>query len=229
MMSISDYFGDWTQVIDLEMVKGIVNRLKPYGNVLCPSLKDVFKAFKLCPLHKVRCVIMGQDPYCNYIDGHPVATGVAFANAKDFGEKSYSPSLEILMESVIDFSVPHNKIIFDPSLEEWEKQGVLMLNTALSCIKGKTGCHTLLWRPFITSLMTHMSECMPGVVYMLMGSQAQTLRGYINSNQHVLTCRHPSSYSRTHTKMPSELWSKANSILTGMNGYGITWYDEVKL
>ena len=156
-----------------------------------------------------------------------MATGIAFANSLDTQDNSYSPSLEILRESVIDYTIPHRTIIFDPSLEKWEEQGVLLLNSALTCEVGRVGSHYLLWRPFIISLLTNLSKCSSGIVYVLMGSQAQSLEPYINKQfNHVIHIRHPSYYARTKSRMPSDVWQKINNILIGQNGYGIEWYKE---
>ena len=194
---------------------------------ICPLPKNVFRAFHLCPLHSLRCVIIGQDPYFDYYKGKPRATGLAFANVKETPENCYSPSLNILKESVIDFTVPHRHINFDPSLEKWEEQGVLMLNSALSCEKGKPGSHVLMWISFIKSLLTNLSKCSCGIVYILMGSQAQSFESYINhSTNHIIKCKHPAYYARTHTKMPSDIWGRINDILIGQNGQGIKWFEE---
>ena len=222
-MTIQEYFGDWSKVVDLEEANRVIKKLSSSNHIICPQLKNIFKAFNLCPFKELRVVIIGQDPYPQ----KGVATGIAFANSLDTQDNSYSPSLEILRESVIDYTIPHRTIIFDPSLEKWEEQGVLLLNSALTCEVGRVGSHYLLWRPFIISLLTNLSKCSSGIVYVLMGSQAQSLEPYINKQfNHVIHIRHPSYYARTKSRMPSDVWQKINNILIGQNGYGIEWYKE---
>ena len=222
-MTIQEYFGDWSKVVDLEEANRVIKKLSSSNQIICPQLKNIFKAFNLCPFKELRVVIIGQDPYPQ----KGVATGIAFANSLDTQDNSYSPSLEILRESVIDYTIPHRTIIFDPSLEKWEEQGVLLLNSALTCEVGRVGSHYLLWRPFIISLLTNLSKCSSGIVYVLMGSQAQSLEPYINKQfNHVIHIRHPSYYARTKSRMPSDVWQKINNILIGQNGYGIEWYKE---
>ena len=222
-MTIQEYFGDWSKVVDLEEANRVIKKLSSSNQIICPQLKNMFKAFNLCPFKELRVVILGQDPYPQ----KGVATGIAFANSSDTQDNSYSPSLEILRESVIDYTIPHRTIIFDPSLEKWEEQGVLLLNSALTCEVGRVGSHYLLWRPFIISLLTNLSKCSSGIVYVLMGSQAQSLEPYINKQfNHVIHIRHPSYYARTKSRMPSDVWQKINNILIGQNGYGIEWYKE---
>ena len=226
-MSAEEYFGDWYGFLDLKEAGRIMKKLSASNISICPEKKDIFKAFKLCSYHDVRVVIVGQDPYSDIYKNKPRATGIAFANSSDTPEKCYSKSLEVLKESVIDYTVPHRIVIFDPSLEKWEKQGVLLLNSALTCQQGKIGSHTLMWRPFISRFLTNLSTYSTGIVYVLMGSQAQSLESYINPKfNYVLKCRHPAWYARNGTRMPSDIWKEINKILINLNGYGIEWYKE---
>lgn len=205
-MTIQEYFGDWCKVINLTEANTVLKKLVASKQPVYPNIKDIFKDFTLCPLHNLRVVIMGQDPSTS--------------------SSHFSPSLEVLMESVIDFSLPHGSINFDPSLEKWESQGVLMLNSALSCNVGKVGSHALLWKPFIRSLLTNLSLHTNGVVYVLMGSEAQSFESCINSKyNYILKTRHPSWYAKNNQVMPSNLWTNINSILIGQNDYGIEWYE----
>ena len=222
-MTIQEYFGDWSKVIDLKEADGILRKLSASNHVICPQFSDIFKAFRLCPLNSLRVVIIGQDPYPQ----KGVATGLAFANSPETPESSYSSSLEVLKESVINYIIPHRTTIFDPSLEKWEAQGVLLLNSALSCEVGRVGSHTLLWRPFIKSLLTNLSKYHTGIVYLLMGTQAQSLEPYINKQfNHVIRIRHPSWYARNNVRMSSDIWQEINQILIGQYGYGVEWYQE---
>lgn len=226
-MSMIEYFGDWRKVLNLNDVEYLIKNLTSIKEKVCPLPKDVFNAFAKCPYNNLRVVILGQDPYNNYRNGKPVATGIAFANTSDTSEENYSPSLEVLKESVIDYTKYHRNIIFDPSLEKWEEQGVLLLNSALSCIMGKPGSHSLMWRPFIKHLLINLSKYHTGIVYVLMGSDAQSFEMYINKmHNHIIKIRHPSWYARQNIRMPSELWNQINEILIGQNGYGIEWYKE---
>ena len=228
-MTIQEYFGDWCKVIDLTEAERIMKQLSNSRQVICPRIKNIFRAFTLCSLHDLKTIIIGQDPYSDYRNGEARATGIAFGNLPETPKENYSPSLDVLMESVIDFTRPHENIIFDPSLEKWEKQGVLMLNAALSCTLGRPGSHTLLWRPFIKNLLTNLSNYDSGMVYVLMGTEAQSFEHCINPKyNHIIKVRHPSWYIRNHQKMPTDLWYKINEILIAHYGYGIEWYKEYK-
>lgn len=224
-MTIQEYFGDWSEIIDLKEAERIMRNLSLSGVPICPELKDVFRAFRLCSFSKVKCIILSQDPYPNYRNNHPVATGIAFANSSDTPEKNYSPSLKVLRDSLINICPSDKHIIFDPSLESWEEQGVLLLNTALTCEKGKPESHVLVWWHFITYLLTTLSMCRPNLVYVLMGHAAQSLHTSIDDRHNVIIkCRHPAWYARRHEALPSDLWIKINSCLEDYGYSKIEWF-----
>ena len=228
-MSIEEYFGDWTNVVDLKEADRIIKKLSASKYIICPQLKDTFKAFRLCSRNNLRVLILGQDPYNNLRNNKPVATGIAFANSTDTPEDSYSPSLEVLKESIIDYTIPHGMITFDTSLEKLEEQGVLLLNSSLTCEVGKPNSHCLLWRPFISTFLSKLSDYEPGVVYVLMGNQAQSFEHCINhQTNYIIKEKHPAWYARNHMQMPHDVWKQINEIVKGQYNNEIEWYSEYK-
>ena len=225
-MTIDEYFGDWMKVLDRNETMKIMGWLRSINqSTLCPSIKDVFKAFKLCPYNNCRVIFVGQDPYPQ----RGVAQGVLFGNSSNTPEDKLSPSLQIIKESVINFEIPHNFITFDPTLESWAKQGILMINSALTTEVGKIGVHMMKWRPFIIAFLKQMSMINPGIIYVLFGSQAQILEPYINKNNYVLKIEHPAYFARTNKKMPYHIWKDINKILYDLYGERIEWFKEEKL
>lgn len=224
-MTIDEYFGDWMKVLDRNETMKIMGWLRSINqSTLCPSIKDVFKAFKLCPYNKCRVVFIGQDPYPQ----RGVAQGVLFGNSSNTPENKLSPSLQIIKESVINFEIPHNLITFDPTLESWAKQGILMINSALTTEVGKIGVHMMKWRPFMIAFLKQMSMISPGIIYVLFGSQAQILEPYISKNNYVLKIEHPAYFARTNKKMPYHIWKDINKILYDLYGERIEWFKEEK-
>lgn len=220
-MTFEEYFGGWVRVIDtkeLNKVVGQVSLIK--RDLLCPAYPDIFKAFNLCPYNNLKVVMIGQDPYPQ----KDVATGVLFGNKE--GTK-LSPSLEIIKEACINFEIPHNSIIFDPTLESWAKQGVLMINSALTCEMNKVGSHTMMWRPFMTKLLKNLSEWQTGIIYVLFGEQAKTLKPYINKNINIiLEEKHPAYYARQEERMPSTVFEEVSKLTKEKYGEPIIWFSE---
>ena len=223
-MTIDEYFGDWMKVLDRNETMKIMGWLRNINqSTLCPSIRDVFKAFKLCPYNNCRVILVGQDPYPQ----RGVAQGVLFGNSSDTPENKLSPSLQIVKESVINFEIPHNLITFDPTLESWAKQGILMLNSALTTEVGKVGIHTLKWRPFVGSFLKNMSKKNPGIIYVFFGSQAKSLDTYINNNNNYkLFIEHPAYYARLNKRMPSDIWYTVQKLVYNIYGTLIEWYKE---
>ena len=211
-MTVDQYFGRWMQVIDREeltKVSGFIRSRK----AIYPNKADIFRAFRLCDYDKCRLIIVGQDPYPN---GR--ATGLVFANSASISPNNLSPSLEKVKDSLIRDKISWKSINFDQTLESWAEQGVLLLNASLSVEPNTPLSHYLYWRPFMSKLFRNLSKWRTGMVYVLMGSQAQGLGRYINaSNNHILTCDHPAYYCRKQKPMPNIL-EEANDIIYGLNG-----------
>ena len=223
-MTIDEYFGDWMKVLNRNETVKIMNWLKTTdSSTLCPSIKNVFKAFKLCSYNECKVIFVGQDPFPQ----KGVAQGILFSNSSNTPEDKLSPSLKVVKESVINFDIPHNLITFDPTLESWAKQGILMLNSALTTEVGKIGIHTLKWRPFIGSFLKNMSEKNPGIIYVFFGSQAKSLNTYINNNNNYeLFIEHPAYYARLNKRMPSDIWYTVQKLVYNIYGTLIEWYKE---
>lgn len=224
-MTAEEYFGGYWKCIDKQELGKIMKQLKVLYStkLVCPHLQDVFKAFALCPYNELKVIMLGQDPYPQ----KDVATGLAFANKAD--TEILSPSLEVIKESVINFEKPHNFITFAPDLEEWAKQGVLLLNSALTVEMNKIGSHSNMWRPFISKFLKELSMWNPGLIYVLFGKQAQTFESYIGNRGHIIKVNHPSYYARTSTKMPYSVFTDVDKLLKDYFDAKITWYNEVQI
>lgn len=220
-MTMEEYFGDWMKVIDKQELIKVINKLNQMANYT-PSMKNIFRAFELCKYNDLKVLFLGYDPYPQ----RGVATGILFGNKKEVSEENLSPSLKIVKEAVIDFEIPHNSIIFDQTLESWAKQGILMINSALTVEIGKVGSHTMLWRGFISKLIKKLSEYNTGIIYVLFGEQAKTFKPYIGKNNIILEEKHPAYYARTNSRMPSTIFYEINKLLKSKYNYQISWYKE---
>lgn len=225
-MTLEEYFGDWLKVInrvELNKVLTLLNRMykvKP----ICPTQEDVFKAFTLCKYCDCKVIFIGQDPYPQ----KEIATGILFGNRQDTKEENWSSSLKIIRNAVVDLHVPHNLITFDPTLESWAKQGILMINSALTVEMNKVGSHIMLWRPFISKLLKKLSEYDTGMIYVLFGSTARTFKPYIGKYNDIIEIEHPAYFARTNQDMPSDIFYKINKLLKDKYNCQINWYKEEK-
>lgn len=223
-MTPQEYFGDWSKVIDFNELSVVLGKLQGIDpELLCPSPGNIFRAFKLCPYKELRVVFLGQDPYPQ----KGVATGVLFGNKKRTPEDKLSPSLEVIKECCINYEIPHGPIEFDNTLESWAEQGILMINSALTCKVNEIGSHVMMWRKFIATLLKNLSYRETGIIYVLFGRQAQTFEPYIDSKyNHIIKVEHPAYFARANKIMPYSVFTDVNKLLQGQYGETIKWYTE---
>lgn len=219
---MEEFFKEWMQVIDERALNHILVSLGSIkSSPIYPRQSDVFKAFSLCNYSDLKVVMVGQDPYPQ----KDIATGILFGNKE--GTLKLSPSLELIKENVIDYTKPHNvPIKFDITLESWSKQGILMINSALTVEENKVGSHTMLWRPFISQLLSNISNKKSGIIYVLFGETAKSFLPYINKNlNQVFVYKHPAYYARLGVKTDYDIFEKINQILKTNNNEKINWHD----
>lgn len=224
-MTLDEYFGDWMTVIDRAELNNAMSKvsMEYKRKPVCPNQPDVFRAFKLCPLKDLKVVMLGYDPYPQ----KGVATGILFGNKADTSEEDLSPSLKVVKEAAINLEVPHYCINFDNTLESWAKQGILMINSALTVEMNRVGSHVMMWRPFIAKLLKNLSDANIASIYVLFGRQAQTFKPYINGRfNHIIEIEHPAYYARTHTKMSHELFVDISKRVEEIYKVPIRWYEE---
>ena len=200
-MKLEEYVGKWWNLFDINILADTLNtldRLYKTKNIF-PQQHNVFRAFHECKYDDCKVVIIGSDPYPQ----KNVANGLAFSNNLD--NKNTSPSLQVLLKASGST---------DKTLESWCKQGILLLNTALSVVEGKPSSHLLLWRPFIKSFLKNLSEWETGMIYVLLGKDAQALKLFINTKLNdVLEENHPAYYARLGQEMPSTIFTEMNNLL----------------
>lgn len=215
----------WEKYFNFSLLLPLLKHLeeKYSSDELCPYRRDTFKAFKLCHPKECKVVMVGMDPYPQ----KGVATGLLFANKKD--TKSISPSLRIVKEAAINPLIPKNKSpTFDVTLESWAKQGVLMLNAALTVELGKPGSHIELWKPFMIDFLKNYSQKESGIAYLFFGKLAAEYKHFIDSSNSVFEVYHPAYFARRGQKMPSEVFDDINNYLIKQYGEEaqILWYSE---
>lgn len=222
-MRAEEYFGEWMNVIDREELLKIMNWLgRIKGDSICPSPKNIFKAFQLCSYSECKVVFLGQDPYPQKF----VATGILFGNSKEVPEDCISPSLRVVKEALIDETKPHNLIDFDNSLESWARQGILMINSAFTCQLNKVGSHFEIWKPFVSKLIHNLSTNNPGLIYVLFGNQAKLFKKDIVNSLQIFEKYHPAYYARREEKMSGEFFKEINNLLKKQYNYQIDYYKE---
>src|SRR5690606_1764707 len=136
MIPFEEIFKDWPDEVKLCLNpdskffnQEIFNNLTKISNgydanpdAYAPDKDKVFRAFKETPYNLIRVVLIGQDPYHSIRKKQKVATGLCFGVNPE--SKYIPPSLRIILKALPD------NIFRSVDLQDWAKQGVLMLNTA---------------------------------------------------------------------------------------------------
>lgn len=212
-------FGKWADFVDHKEANMLVTRLLPLYDLhkISPNKELVFRAFTLLNPENCKVVFIGQDPYPQ----SGVATGILFGNNSNTKEEDYSPSLKIIKNSIKNLENSNIVYTFDPTLESWAKQGILMLNSSLTVEVNKIGSHTMYWRRFMSKFINNLSRYNTNLVWVLFGELAQTFAPYIFQGK-VFKVKHPAYYARTNTDMPCSIFSEVNDYLRKC-GTEINW------
>ena len=188
---------------------------KVAGKKVFPPGSQIFRAFELTPVQDVKVVILGQDPY----HGPGQAHGLSFSVPDGVPAP---PSLKnIFKEIETDLGVTMSGY---PNLENWARQGVLLLNAVLTVRCAEAASHSKIgWQEFTDAVIRYISDNCEGVVFMLWGNFARTKSELIDHSRHcVLEAAHPSPLARG-AFFGSRHFSKANAYLTSAGRTPIDW------
>jgi uracil-DNA glycosylase len=181
-----------------------------------PKSKDVFNAFKLCSLDKVRAVILGQDPYIR----EDQAMGLAFSVPQGV---EFPPSLRnIFKELKSDLGIDQPAY---GDLTAWAKQGVFLLNSVLTVRAGESGSHANKgWETFTNQAIQILNDQDRPLVFLLWGGYAKRSAGLIYNDRHlVLTAAHPSPLSAHSGFFGCKHFSKTNEWLVEHDIEPVDW------
>jgi uracil-DNA glycosylase len=184
--------------------------------VVLPAPDDVFRALRLTPLDRVKAVILGQDPYPTAGDAH----GLAFSY---LGARRLPASLKaILAEHARDLGCPPAT---SGDLGPWARNGVLLLNTALTVEAGAAGAHLRLgWSMLADEAVAAVSAERPAVAFLLWGASARRRAVLIDRSKHlVLEAGHPSPLNRLDDFRGCRPFSQANAWLAARGIAPIDW------
>lgn len=213
---------DWLEVLNQEFrkpyYKALYEFVKEEYNTkqVFPPAEDLFNAFHLTPLSKVKVVILGQDPYHNVGQAH----GLSFSVKP--GEK-IPPSLQNIYQELQEdcgCSIPNHGY-----LVKWAQQGVLLLNTVLTVRAHEANSHQGMgWEEFTDAAIRAVNAQNRGVVYLLWGRPAQNKKPMITNPKHlVLTAPHPSPLSAYRGFFGCKHFSRANEFLVNNGQTPIDW------
>ena len=183
---------------------------------ILPRKSFIFRALELTQPKDVKVIILGQDPYPT--DGD--ADGLAFSYA---GQKSMPRSLRNVFTE-LDSDLHQQRLNGD--LKDWAKQGVLLLNTALTVPEGQSGCHCKIGWEALTEQIIKKVSSRP-CAFILWGNKAKKFKQHINlnSNHLFVESAHPGRRRPPESKdfFGSRPFSTVNNWLSCHSMAPIVW------
>lgn len=210
---------------------------------IVPNSTDTFRAFKACSPENLRVLFYLQDPYPRIYKGNiPQATGIAMDCRYTPDGKKLQPSLELWYDAIdryinsSSYKPVEGYLRMDdprrcersPNLDYLHEQGVMLLNTDLTCKKDKTSSHKGYWEKFQQYLLGEILSYQTGIVYVLCGTSSHALERYISPlGNYIFKLEHPFAAGHRGDDIwrDNEIFAKINKIMVENNGkhYNIFW------
>ncbi|ESW03663.1 hypothetical protein PHAVU_011G031800 [Phaseolus vulgaris] len=208
--------GELEKPYALTLSKFVESEISSGDDVVYPPTHLIFNALNSTPFHRVKAVILGQDPY----HGPGQAMGLSFSVPE--GIKVPSSLVNIFKELHQDLGCtipPHG------NLQKWAVQGVLLLNAVLTVRKHQANSHAKKgWEQFTDAVIKTISQKREGVVFLLWGNSAREKSRLIDATKHhVLTAAHPSGLSAHRGFFGCRHFSRTNQLLEQMGIDPIDW------
>jgi len=212
---VLDAHESWNEFLNRENIKIELDTIDAFliNKDYNPSNENILRFLKN-DLSKVKVVIIGQDTY----PARGIATGRAFEVSGL--ESWFDPFRQISLKNIVrnlygsytenssylsfnkikEEIVARNFNILSPNylFESWEKQGVLLLNGALTCEIGEPGSHSDIWRTFMIEVFKYIVEYNKEIIFFLWGTYANSFRNILNGNK-IYSSRHPMMCSAKYT------------------------------
>jgi uracil-DNA glycosylase len=216
---------DWLEVVGKEIQQPYYKELDQFvkdeysKNTIYPKYDDIFNAFRLTPLSRIKVVILGQDPYHN--DGQ--AHGLCFSVQPTVDIPPSLVNIYKELQEDIGCKIPNNGY-----LEKWASQGVLLLNTVLTVRAHQANSHRGMgWEQFTDSIIEAINALDQPIVFLLWGKPAQKKKAMLNNPKHlILEAPHPSPLSSYRGFFGCKHFSKTNDFLKEHNLEPIDWQIE---
>ena len=212
---------EWQELLKDELnsqnFANIVKFLNSQTATIYPPKDLIFNAFNLCKIENLKVIIVAQDPYHNPQE----AMGLAFSVPQGV---RIPPSLKNIFKELIDDINSNILVNRSSDLSDWARQGVLLLNSALTVEKNRPVSHAKIgWQGFINGVIKIINLRFNHCVFMLWGNHAKALSPLIDPNSHlILQAAHPSPLARG-AFFGSRHFSKCNEYLLAHSKTPIKW------
>lgn len=222
MVSIGN---DWDELLKDEFTKEYYINLRNFlkteysSHKIHPDMYDIFNALKWTSYEGTKILIMGQDPYHEEGQAH----GLAFSVKKGIAIPPSLLNIYKELKNELGLYIPDNGY-----LEKWARQGVMLLNSALTVRNGAANSHRNRgWEIFTNRIIELLNDREDPVIFMLWGNNAkEKIKLITNPNHRILTAAHPSPLSASRGFFGCNHFKKANELLENMGKVPIDWQIE---
>lgn len=224
-------FGSWARLIKPFFDSGGFDPIYKFlrlqvsrGKKIAPDSINTYRCFVETPYEELKCVIVCQDPYAKFINGQPIASGVAMdcsisARVQPTLQQFYN-GIEVELFNGLNLNY-----INDYDLSYLSKQGVLLLNTALTVEKDKPNSHMLIWKDFIKFIFTEVLS-ITGVPILFLGKEAGKYDVYTSKTNPTFIASHPVSASYSGKMWDTKgVFTEINKCIWNTNKETILWLN----
>lgn len=213
---------DWDELLAAEFSQEYYIKLRDFLETeyetatVFPAKEDIFNALKLTAYCNTKVVILGQDPY----HGEGQAHGLAFSVKPGVTAPPSLVNIFKELHSDVGTFIPNNGY-----LVPWAKQGVLLLNTALTVREGEANSHRGRgWEKFTDRVIALLNEREQPLIFILWGRNALAKEELITNLRHmILRAPHPSPLSASRGFFGCKHFSKTNILLETAGEQPIDW------
>lgn len=194
------------------------------GKQIAPASMHTYRALIETPLDELKCVIVLQDPYFKFINGSPVASGVAMDCSIT---ARVQPTLQNFYNGIENemYNGLNLNYINTYDLSYLSGQGVLLLNAALTVEKDKANSHSVIWTPFTTFLLSNVISS-TGVPVLFLGKEASRFAPLVEKTNHVYLLPHPAAAAYTGGKWDTkDTFTKISQDIQNSNNESIMWLN----
>lgn len=210
---VSQFPDNW-----MRFCKLTVDNIPEVDGAAYPPPVDRYRALEMVSPEDVKVIILGQDPYHGAGEAH----GLAFSVPD--GVKMPPSLRNIFRELSDDLNVPPP---LATDLTHWAKQGILLLNTALTVAPDSPGSHAKIgWKRVTDAIISALADSDRPRVFVLWGKHAQGKRALIEGNKAhlILESAHPSPLSVYRGFLGSRPFSQINQWLLKQGQSEINWH-----
>jgi len=226
-MQLKNLFNSWYPMMipylkseDFKKVSEYISNCLKMKFTVLPEPKEMFKCFELCPYENLKVVLVAREPY----NKPTTASGLALSSkTKEDIPLATEVFLTAIEENLYDgFNL---KLRTLHEFSHVAQQGVLLFNTALTTLPNQERMHIPMWTEMTDYVIKHLTENHTGLVYILIGTEAQRFTKLIDPTKNYLfTLDHPDNSKQTNGYWSyNNIFSQVNTILEKLNKSTIDW------